>query len=146
MSALSIRNQCIFLAVYSAVLLFSAYAMSDSASNTTATRYVCSACDARKQPSIFSSRKNAHLHITKSARCHGSKVKTVRIITRPGDVIAGGAGGMGQCPMPQHQPTGKTVCQEYVHHISRIYHSYSLNIYVFKEYTWNMLIIWYEYK
>ena len=27
-------------------------------------------------------------------------------MTRPGDVIAGGSGGMGPCPPPQHQPPG----------------------------------------
>ena len=139
MSALSIRNQCIFLAVYSAVLLFSAYAMSDSASNTTVTRYVCSACDAHKQPSFFSSRKNAHMHITKSARCHGSKVKTVRIIIRPGDVIAGGAGGMGQCPMQQHQPPGKSdisnIRRPYVWNIPSIFFEYIYIQRIYLEYT-----------
>ena len=29
------------------------------------------------------------------------------VITRPSDVIAGGAGGVGQCPLQQHQPPGK---------------------------------------
>ena len=33
-------------------------------------------------------------------------VKSVTIPIRPGDVIAGGAGGMGPCPAPQHQPPG----------------------------------------
>ncbi len=28
------------------------------------------------------------------------------VMTRPGDVIAGGAGGMGPCNPPQHQPPG----------------------------------------
>ena len=40
------------------------------------------------------------------SRCKGSAVKSVTIPIRPGDVIAGGAGGMGPCPAPQHQPPG----------------------------------------
>jgi hypothetical protein len=91
-----------------AVILLFAFAMSGSESNTTVTRYVCFACEARKRPSFFNSRKGAHQHITKSSRCHGSKVKSVKIMIRPSDVIAGGAGrlGIGQCPLPQHQPPG----------------------------------------
>ncbi len=104
MSAFGIRNQCLFLVIYSAVILLIAVAMSGSESNTTVTRYVCCSCEAPKRPSFFNSRKGAHQHITKSSRCHGSKVKGVKIMIRPGDVIAGGAGGMGQCPLLQHQP------------------------------------------
>jgi hypothetical protein len=33
-------------------------------------------------------------------------VKKISVMTRPGDLIAGGSGGMGQCPPPQHQPPG----------------------------------------
>ncbi len=33
-------------------------------------------------------------------------VKKKSVMTRPGDVIAGGSGGMGPCPPPQHQPPG----------------------------------------
>jgi hypothetical protein len=102
MSAFGIRNQCLFLVIYSAVILLFAFAMSGSESNTTVTRYVCCACEVRKRPSFFNSRKGAHQHITKSSRCHRSKVKSVKIMIRPGDVIAGGAGGMGQCPLQQH--------------------------------------------
>ena len=44
-----IRNQCIFLAIYSAVILLFASAMSHGGRITTVTRYhdVCSACEAR---------------------------------------------------------------------------------------------------
>ena len=104
-----IRNQCIFLAIYSAVILLFAGAMSHGgrSSQATETRYVCSSCEARGMPAFFSSRANVHRHMAKSPRCKGSLVKSVRIQIRPGDVIAGGAGGMGPCPAPQHQPPGK---------------------------------------
>jgi hypothetical protein len=127
MSAFGIRNQCLFLVTYSAVILLIAFAMSGSESNTTVTRYVCCSCEARKRPSFFNSRKGAHQHITKSSRCHGSKVKSVKIMIRPGDVIAGGAGGMGQCPLPQHQPPGNwdiyNICMYYKLNITRIHHT-----------------------
>ncbi len=32
--------------------------------------------------------------------------KKMKVMIRPGDVIAGGASGMGPCPPPQHQPPG----------------------------------------
>ena len=107
MSTFGIRNQCIFIAVYSAVKLFCACAMSESGNFTTVTRYICCSCESRKIHSFFSSRANAHMHMAKSARCKAGSVKKVNIITRPGDVIAGGTGGMGPCPLPQHQPPGK---------------------------------------
>lgn len=102
------RNQCIFLALYSAVILLFASAMSHGGHSTTQKRYVCSACAARGMPAFFSSRAHAHMHMAKSARCKGSAVKSVTIPIRPGDVIAGGAGGMGPCPAPQHQPPGNS--------------------------------------
>ena len=91
------------------ILLF-ASAMSHGGHSTTQKRYVCSACAARGMPAFFSSRANAHMHMAKSARCKGSAVKNVTIPIRPlaGDVIAGGAGGMGPCPAPQHQPPGNS--------------------------------------
>ena len=119
MSTFGIRNQCIFIALYSAVILFCACAMSESGRLSTATRYVCCACESRQIPSFFSSRANAHMHMAKSTRCKGSSVKKVNIITRPGDVIAGGMGGMGPCPLPQHQPPGQC-------YITHIYMTYTL--------------------
>ena len=80
--------------------------MSHSGRITSVTLYVCSACEARGRPAFFSSRANAHMHMAKSARCKGSAVKSVKIPIGAGDVIAGGAGGMGQCPEQQHQPPG----------------------------------------
>ena len=68
-------------------------------------RFVCLACQARHFPAIYSSRRSLRLHIhhSKKPKCaqEWSKRKNM---TRPGDVIAGGAGGMGPCPPPQHQP------------------------------------------
>ena len=101
-----IRNQCIFLAIYFAVILLFASAMSHGGRSTTVTLYVCFACEARGMQTFFSSRANVHRHMAKSALCKGSAVKSVTILIRPGDVLAGGAGGMGQCPAPQHQPPG----------------------------------------
>ena len=54
----------------------------------------------------------------KSARCKASTVKKVNIIARAGDVIAGGAGGIEQCPSSQHQPPGNC-------YITHIYMTYS---------------------
>jgi hypothetical protein len=96
-----IHNQCIFVAIYSAVILLFANAMSHSGRITSVTLYVCSACEARGRPAFFSSRANAHMQMAKSALCKGSAVRSVRIPIRAGDVIAGGAGGMGQCPAQQ---------------------------------------------
>jgi len=42
----------------------------------------------------------------KSKMCKGGESKRITVMTRPGDVIAGGSGGMGPCPPPQHQPPG----------------------------------------
>ncbi len=38
--------------------------------------------------------------------CKGGESKRITVMTRPGDVIAGGSGCMGPCPPPQHQPPG----------------------------------------
>jgi hypothetical protein len=72
----------------------------------------------------------AHMHMAKSTRCKGSSVKKVNIITRPGDVIAGGMGGMGPCPLPQHQPPGQC-------YITHIYMTYTL---LYLIYT--IIILW----
>ena len=127
MSTFGVRNQCIFIALYSAVILFCACAMSESGSLTTVTRYVCCSCESRQISSFYCSRANVHRHMAKSARCKASTVKKVNIIARAGDVIAGGAGGMGPCPLPQHQPPGK--CHSlYIYEIyliiMEIYHTY----------------------
>ena len=47
-------------------------------------------------------------------------------MTRPGDsdVVAGGAGGMGPCPPPQHQPPGGV----YMHIILCINNVYTKHI------------------
>ncbi len=34
-------------------------------------------------------------HMSKCKGCRGSEVKKITVMTRPGDVIAGGSGGMG---------------------------------------------------
>jgi hypothetical protein len=48
-------------------------------------------------------------------------------MTRPGDsdVVAGGAGGMGPCPPPQHQPPGGVYT-----HIIHVYTMYIQSIFI----------------
>jgi hypothetical protein len=87
-------------------------------------RFVCLACQARHFPAIYCSRRALRIHMTKSknTKClhEWSKIK---VITRPGDVIAGGAGGMGPCPPPQHQPPGVLV---YTHNIICIFNLHTV--------------------
>jgi hypothetical protein len=45
--------------------------------------------------------------------------KKISVMTRPRDVIAGGSGGIGRCPPPQHQPQG--IIEEYICYRSGIY-------------------------
>ena len=55
-------------------------------------------------------------------------------MTRPGDsdVIAGGAGGMGPCPHPQHHPPDGV----HMHIILCIYHVYTKDIHcISQKYT-----------
>jgi len=44
--------------------------------------------------------------MSKSKKCKGGESRRITVMTRPGDVIAGGSGGMGPYPPPQHQPPG----------------------------------------
>jgi hypothetical protein len=68
-------------------------------------------------------------------------------MTRPGDsdVIAGGAGGMGPCPPPQHQPPDGV----YTHIILCIYHVYTKDIHCISQknyiYTKYIYFIYKEY-
>ena len=65
-------------------------------------------------------------------------------MTRPGDsdVVAGGAGGMGPCPPPQHQPPGGVythIIHVYTMYIQSIYIVYPKNIqYIYQVYTMNI--------
>ncbi len=58
--------------------------------------------------------------MSKSKMCKGGESKIITVMTRPGDVIAGGslAGGMGPCPPPQHQPPG--IYFSYTRHVPGI--------------------------
>ena len=113
MSALNIRNQCLFLAIYSLCILLFACIMSsgrpgqaDPVGTSESVRFVCTSCERRNLPAFFSSLRACRIHQGMSKRCHGSAYEKVTVLTRPGDVIAGGSGGMGPCPPPQHQPPG----------------------------------------
>ncbi len=71
-------------------------------------RFVCLACQARHFLAIFRSRRALRVHIarSKNPKCL-QEWRKIKVMIRPGDVIAGGAGGMGPCPPPpQHQPPG----------------------------------------
>ncbi len=90
-------------------------------------RFVCLACQARHFPAIFSSRRalRVHIHKSKNPKC-AQEWSKIRIMTRhcPGDVVAGGSGGMRPCPPPQHQPPGGV----YKKNILCIFHTYTLYI------------------
>ena len=110
MSGFGVRKQCIFVAVYASIILLCALTMSSQPSSshvaTKTTRFVCTTCEKRGLPAFFVDVRAAHIHRTKSKRCQGADIKKITVLTRPGDVIAGGSGGMGPCPPPQHQPPG----------------------------------------
>ena len=109
MPELGVRSQCIFLAVYASCILLCAVTMASQQAGapvlTEMERFVCCSCEKRGFPSFFVSKRAVHNHITKSKMCKGD-AKRITVMTRPGDVIAGGTGGMGPCPPPQHQPPG----------------------------------------
>ena len=119
MAAFGLRKQCIFVAVYASIILLWALTMSSQHSSsygaTKTTCFVCTTCEKRVLHAFFVDARAAHIHMGKSKRCHGADVKKITVVTRPGDVIAGGSGGMGPCPPPQHQPPG--IYQEYTCHI-----------------------------
>ena len=71
-------------------------------------RVVCRACQERNVHAIFSSKRALHTHMSKSKNpcCWSGGSDKIRVITRPGDVVAGATGGMGPCPPQQHQPPG----------------------------------------
>ena len=110
MAAFGVRKQCIFVAVYASIILLCALTMSSQQSSshgaTKTTRFVCTTCEKRGLPAFFVDVRAAHIHRTKSKRCQGADIKKITVLTRPGDVIAGGSGGMGPCPPPQHRPPG----------------------------------------
>ena len=110
MPELGVRNQCIFLAVDASCLLLCAVTMASqqtgSSALTQSERFVCCSCEKRGFPSFFGSKRAVHIHMSKSKWCKGGESKRITVMTRPGDVIAGGSGGMGPCPPPQHQPPG----------------------------------------
>ena len=95
-------------------------------------RFVCLACQARHFPAVYSSRRALRIHRdiakSKNPKCAQEWGK-IKVITRPGDVIAGGAGGMGPCHPPQHQPSGG----EYTYTILCIYPGYTM--YISHKYT-----------
>ena len=122
MSAFRIQNQCLFLAIYACCILLCASIMSsvqngaDDAVGTTQTdRFVCTSCERHNLPAFYASLRACSFHMGHCKQCRGAPWKKVTIMTRPGDVIAGGSGGMGPCPEPQQQPPG--ICKIYTWHI-----------------------------
>ena len=110
MPELGIRNQCFFIAVYASIILLCAATMTSqqtgSLGGTVTTRYICSTCEKKGLRSFFVSDRAVRIHMARCKGCRGSDVKKISVMTRPGDLIAGGSGGMGPCPPPQHQPPG----------------------------------------
>lgn len=110
MSSFGVGKQCIYVSVYASIILLCALTMSSeqlsSYGATKTTRFVCTTCEKRGLHAFFVDARAAHIHRAKSKRCHGADVKKITVMTRPGDVIAVGSGGMGPCPPPQHQPPG----------------------------------------
>ena len=102
MPELGIRNQCFFIAVYASIILLCAATMTSqqtgSLAGTVTTRYICSTCEKKGLRAFFVSKRAVHGHMSKCKGCRGSEVKKITVMTRPGDVIAGGSGGMGPCP------------------------------------------------
>ncbi len=88
-------------------------------------RFVRFACQPRHFPAVYSSRRAlcVHIHKSKNPKCAQQWGK-IKVITRPGDVITGGVGGMGPCPPPQRQPPGG----EYTYIILCIYIVYTMYI------------------
>ena len=122
MPELGVQNQCIFLAVYASCLLLCAVSMASQQSGssvlTQMERFVCCSCEKQGLPSFFVSKRAVRIHMGKSKKCKGGEYKSITVMTRPGDVIAGGSGGMGPCPPPQHQPPG--IYLSYIGYISGI--------------------------
>ena len=110
MPELGVRNQCIFLAVYASCLLLCAVNMASQQTGssvlTQMERFVCCSCEKQGLPAFYVSKRAVHIHQSRSTMCKGGGSKRITVMTRPGDVIAGGSGGMGPCPPPQHQPPG----------------------------------------
>ncbi len=105
-------------------------------------RFVCLVCQAWHFPAVYSSRRALRIHIAKSKnpKCAQEWGK-IKVMTRPGDVIAGGVGGMGPCPPQQHQPLGG----EYTYIILCINTVYTINVHgILHKYT-QAICIYTEY-
>ena len=78
------------------------------------------------------SKRAVRIHMGESKMCKGGEYQRITVMTRPGDVIAGGSGGMGPCPPPQHQV--------YTCHIPRIYLVYANKNGIYQVYAWYILM------
>jgi hypothetical protein len=125
MSEFGIQNQLIFLAVYASLICAVTMSSQEPASRselfgaTKSSSYVCAMCQKRGMQGIVVPPRAIHVHMSRSKICCDAEVKKITVTTRPGDVIAGGSGGMGPCPPPQHHPPG--IGQTYTCHIPVIY-------------------------
>ncbi len=125
MPELGIQNQCIFIAFYASFILLCAATTTSqqigSLGATVTAHYLCTWCEKKGLRAFFVSSRAAHIHMSKCKGHSGSEVKQISVImmTRPRDVIAGGSGGMGLCPPPQHQPPG--IIKECTWYIPGIY-------------------------
>ena len=138
MTFLSLFQPHFLFAVALFALVFGTFSGSEM-TEVEEERFVCLACQARHFPAIFSSRRALRIHMKKSKNpmC-ALEWSKIRVMTRPGDVIAGGSGGMGPCPPPQHQPPGAEntlnivcicmVCVMYMYGICIVYVMYTYGI------------------
>jgi hypothetical protein len=108
-----------FLPSFYRISAFVPYAAYGLSVLTQMERFVCYSCGKRSFQSFFVSKRAVHTHMSKSKMCKGGESKRITVMTRPGDVIAGGSGGMGPCPPPQHQPPG--IYLSYIWHIPGIF-------------------------
>ena len=116
MSASDIQKQVSFLAFFASCTLLLAWnfasIMSSAETGSADTdvyksvRFVCTSCERRNIPAFYATLRACRIQMGHSKRCNGAPWKKVTVMTWPGDVIAGGSGGMGPCPAPQHQPSG----------------------------------------
>ncbi len=82
--------------------------MNDAAAPVVEERFVYLACQELNVHSILNTKRALRIQMSKSKnpRCLSEGSDKIRVMTRPGDIISGGLGGMGPCPPLQHQPPG----------------------------------------
>jgi hypothetical protein len=89
--------------------------------------FACLACQAQHFQAIYSSRLALLVHMGKSENPKRlQEWSKIKVIVCSGNVIAGGACGMGPCPAQQHQPQRQVTCGVYIHNILCIFSTYTM--------------------